>query len=106
MLADYSLGERSPQLVLLVPSAEVRCVPRARRAAISPVQHGWTAVTRRARVGWHRGVAAGAAHGAMRLAANLALGNPPRFAERVTYETASDPINATGSNDSAPSPAR
>ena len=34
------------------------------------------------------------------------LHEPPRFAERVTYETARDPSNTTGSKDKAPSPAR
>jgi hypothetical protein len=38
--------------------------------------------------------------------ASIAFAEPRRFAGRVTYETASDPINATGSKDKAPSPAR
>jgi hypothetical protein len=38
--------------------------------------------------------------------ARLAFAEPRRFAGRVTYETASDPISATGSKDNAPSPAR
>jgi hypothetical protein len=38
--------------------------------------------------------------------ASIALAGPPRFAERVTYETASNPSNIAGSKDKAPSPAR
>ena len=37
--------------------------------------------------------------------ASIAFAEPPRFAERVTYETASNPSNATGSNHN-PSAAR
>ena len=38
--------------------------------------------------------------------ARIAFAEPRRFSGRVTYEIASDPINATGSKDKAPSPAR
>jgi DNA-binding transcriptional LysR family regulator len=38
--------------------------------------------------------------------ASIAFAEPRRFAERVTYETASNPINATGIKNKAPSPAR
>ena len=37
--------------------------------------------------------------------ASIAFTEPPRFAERVTYETASDPSNTTGSKDKATAPA-
>ena len=38
--------------------------------------------------------------------ASIAFAAPRRFAGRVTYETASNPINATGIKTKAPSPAR
>jgi hypothetical protein len=38
--------------------------------------------------------------------AGIAFAKPPRLAGRVTYETASNPINATGIKDKAPSPAK
>jgi cysteine synthase len=38
--------------------------------------------------------------------ASIAVAAPRRFAARETYETASNPINATGIKDKAPSPAR
>ena len=40
------------------------------------------------------------------LAISIAFAEPQRSAGRVTYEAASDPSNATGSKDKAPSPAR
>ncbi len=38
--------------------------------------------------------------------ASIAFAEPRRSAGRVTYETASNPINATGNKNKAPSPAR